>query len=197
MATSQDHQRFVHSLIVAPCVIGLIIDVSILVLPLLAVSTLQLSTRKKLSVYPMFMTGLLACVASVLTIYYRYVLVNTTDMTWALGPVCTVTLAELFIGIIVLCIPAAARTCRHHSAYFEKLRSISPLKQWRRGLDESPSSRRSNQYAALDGGATIPKAPMNCLKASHTAFGHGRQYNIERDDAFKSVIEVNSFQDQA
>ena len=57
--TSDGHHRFVHSLIVPPCVIGLIIDLSILVLPLLAVSALQLSKRKKLAVYPMFLTGTL------------------------------------------------------------------------------------------------------------------------------------------
>ncbi|KAL8930482.1 MAG: hypothetical protein Q9208_000666 [Pyrenodesmia sp. 3 TL-2023] len=62
----------------------------ILVLPLIAVSQVQLPTKKKIGVCLIFLTGLTACVASALTVYYMDILVKTSDVTGALMPVCTV-----------------------------------------------------------------------------------------------------------
>ena len=98
-------------------------------------------------------------------------------------------MTEVFIGIIILCIPAAARSCRHHAEFFEKIQrfySVYILRRSQVSLESntSPNPNRcgSDPYTVIIESETYPKTPMNCLKASHIAFGHGRQYNIEKDD---------------
>ncbi|MCJ1470231.1 hypothetical protein MMC07_008876 [Pseudocyphellaria aurata] len=86
------------SLVVAVPVsaIGLCIDLYILVLPVIAVNQLQLATQRKFGVILIFMTGILACLGSALSIYYRYVLDHSADLLWNLGPVYTVTQGFLY-----------------------------------------------------------------------------------------------------
>ncbi|MCJ1421743.1 hypothetical protein MMC32_008109 [Xylographa parallela] len=70
---------------------GLIIDMFILALPITAVSKLQLPPRRKLGVILIFMSGALAVAASILKVYYSYILINTADLTWASLPISIVT----------------------------------------------------------------------------------------------------------
>ena len=95
------------ALSVPQSVVGLVIDLYILVLPVFAVSQLQLPRRRKIGISLVFMTGSLlenstqrrtiwlticrACVSSLLSIYYRNILNHSPDMTWELMPVNTVT----------------------------------------------------------------------------------------------------------
>lgn len=94
--------------------VGLVIDIYLLVLPIVAVSKLQMAPHRKLGIILIFTTGLLACLGSVLSIYYRVRLERTRDQTWALIPANTVTLLEMFVGIICACMPAASHTWQHH-----------------------------------------------------------------------------------
>ncbi|MCJ1285460.1 hypothetical protein MMC26_004800 [Xylographa opegraphella] len=103
---------------------GLIIDLFILALPIIAVSKLQLPPRRKLGVMLIFTSGALAVAASILKIYYSYILINTTDLTWASLPVNIVTFTEISVGISCACMPAAAHTCRHHASSFGYMRKI-------------------------------------------------------------------------
>ncbi|MCJ1243743.1 hypothetical protein MMC30_000940 [Trapelia coarctata] len=112
--------------------VGLAIDLYILFLPMIAISKLQLNPRRKVGVNLIFMSGALACIASVLKIYYSSNLNHTADITWATLPVNIVTLTELAVGISCACMPSAAYTCRHHlpsysafkSSFFSRLRSL-------------------------------------------------------------------------
>jgi hypothetical protein len=53
--------------------LGLVIDIYLLILPLIAISQLQMPTKRKIAVGLTFLTGILACVASLVGIYYRAV----------------------------------------------------------------------------------------------------------------------------
>lgn len=85
-------------------VVGLAVDLYILILPIGGVWQLHLTTRRKIGVMLIFMTGTLyaaiffsefisltemhrACLASLLSLYYRAQLDKTDDITWALIPV--------------------------------------------------------------------------------------------------------------
>lgn len=109
--TSNEHWVVVLS--VPQSAVGLVIDLYILVLPLIAVSQLQLATRRRFGVILVFMTGILyenrvpflqvhhihfgrACLSSSLNVYYRYTLNHTSDFTWSFTPVNTVTHVSLF-----------------------------------------------------------------------------------------------------
>ncbi|KAK0516328.1 hypothetical protein JMJ35_000931 [Cladonia borealis] len=103
--------------------VGLVIDLYILILPILGVTRLQMSIRRKVGVILVFLSAILACTGSLLSIYYRRKLTQTKDITWALLPVLIVTLLELYIGIIVACMPSASCACRHLSPVYENLKA--------------------------------------------------------------------------
>ncbi|TGO45182.1 hypothetical protein BOTNAR_0691g00030 [Botryotinia narcissicola] len=103
--------------------VGLAIDVFLFVIPLLAVSKLQMATKKKLGVGLIFATGALAIVASILSIIYRVRLNQVLDNTWALVPVFILTLAELFIGMIIACTWHMSKFFRTYDRQFGKLGS--------------------------------------------------------------------------
>ncbi|KAF7853147.1 uncharacterized protein EAF02_012090 [Botrytis sinoallii] len=105
--------------------VGLALDVFLFVIPLLAVSKLHMATKKKLGVGLIFATGALAIVASILSIIYRVRLnqVSGLDNTWALVPVFILTLAELFIGMIIACTWHMSKFFRTYDRQFGKLGS--------------------------------------------------------------------------
>ena len=90
--------------------VGFAIDLYILILPIAGVYQLKLSTRRKIEVSLVFMTGILsvsissptpptfmlikmnrACISSLLCMYYRVLLNRTDDVTWVLLPVMITT----------------------------------------------------------------------------------------------------------
>ncbi|MCJ1475064.1 hypothetical protein MMC13_003724 [Lambiella insularis] len=132
---------------------GLVIDLYILLLPIIAVSHLQLPPRKKIGVILIFMSGLFAVVASVLKIYYSNVLNHSPDLTWAALPINIVTFTEISVGISCACMPSAAHTLRHlpplahlKSALSRRLHSLSP----KASLRSSNSSVFNDQKRLVD-----------------------------------------------
>ncbi|ATZ54650.1 hypothetical protein BCIN_11g00050 [Botrytis cinerea B05.10] len=103
--------------------VGLAIDVFLFAIPLLAVSKLHMATKKKLGVALIFATGALAIVASILSIIYRVRLNEVLDNTWALVPVFILTLAELFIGMIIACTWHMSKFFRTYDRQFGKVGS--------------------------------------------------------------------------
>ncbi|KAF7895845.1 hypothetical protein EAF00_005860 [Botryotinia globosa] len=103
--------------------VGLAIDVFLFIIPLLAVSKLHMATKKKLGVGLIFATGALAIVASILSIIYRVRLNQVLDNTWALVPVFILTLAELFIGMIIACTWHMSKFFRTYDRQLGKLGS--------------------------------------------------------------------------
>ncbi|KAL8717817.1 MAG: hypothetical protein Q9225_004972, partial [Loekoesia sp. 1 TL-2023] len=67
-------------------VVGMVVDWYLLFLPVPAIMTLQMSTAKKFGILLVFMTGGLAAIASVVSLYYRVHLQNhMSDPTWNVG----------------------------------------------------------------------------------------------------------------
>ncbi|KAL4887660.1 hypothetical protein BJY04DRAFT_212687 [Aspergillus karnatakaensis] len=91
-----------------PIVVGsFIIDMYIFVLPMMFVSPLQMSLRKKIGVLSVFATGLLACVASSLRIYYTDLLShNTDDFTYYNVRILLMSMLEMCAGITACCMPS-------------------------------------------------------------------------------------------
>ncbi|GIK02957.1 hypothetical protein Aspvir_007022 [Aspergillus viridinutans] len=85
-------------------VIGVVSDVYIITLPLLAIAQLHLSRAKKWRVAAVFLTGLLSVVMSILGCVYRFQL-NLMDITYSLGEIYIVNTMEVDIGIICTCLP--------------------------------------------------------------------------------------------
>ncbi|QSZ36742.1 hypothetical protein DSL72_006625 [Monilinia vaccinii-corymbosi] len=123
--------------------VGLAIDLYLLVLPLKAVCDLYLPLKRKLAAGVVFLTGIFACIASTLSVYYRFInkQTHTKDTTWALQNVIICSLAEMFIGVIVSCMPATWKCMRQNMPRF--LGSNHLWKKKPHSPDASSSSRNS------------------------------------------------------
>ncbi|MCJ1312836.1 hypothetical protein MMC25_006512 [Agyrium rufum] len=104
---------------------GVVIDFYILLLPVAAIIPLQLPRVRKIGVLIIFLTGSLACVASILSLHYRIVLLRYPDSTWNILPTILCALVEMCIGLIVSSIPHLVSLYRHHRKDLIRLSSIS------------------------------------------------------------------------
>ncbi|KAL8688376.1 MAG: hypothetical protein Q9218_005703 [Villophora microphyllina] len=99
---------------VATSGINVVSDFYILLIPLAAVSNLQLPPKRKLGLLAIFFTGFLfvprqllpfACLCSIISLHYRIVLDRHTDDVWNVAPVMVIGTVEMNIGIICSCLP--------------------------------------------------------------------------------------------
>ncbi|KAL8999788.1 MAG: hypothetical protein Q9169_001461 [Polycauliona sp. 2 TL-2023] len=90
---------------VATSAINVVSDFYILLIPLAAVSNLQLPKKRKLGLFAIFFTGFLACLCSIISLHYRIVLVRVRDDVWYVVPVLVISTIEFNIGIICSCLP--------------------------------------------------------------------------------------------
>ncbi|KAL8816421.1 MAG: hypothetical protein Q9223_004561 [Gallowayella weberi] len=83
-------------------------DFYIFLLPIPGVLQLQMPTKKKIGVCAIFATGSLACLASIMGLYYRTKLKRDSDVTWSLVDVLIWVVVELHAGVMCGCMPAFA-----------------------------------------------------------------------------------------
>ncbi|KAL8939801.1 MAG: hypothetical protein Q9216_003152 [Gyalolechia sp. 2 TL-2023] len=82
-------------LAIAQGAVNIASDFYIFLLPIPGVLQLQLGTKKKIGICAIFMTGSLACLASVMGLYYRTKLNRNSDVTWQLVDVLIWVVVEL------------------------------------------------------------------------------------------------------
>jgi hypothetical protein len=125
-------------------------DVYILILPISGVISLNLPARRKIGVIFIFMTGLLAVVASTVSLYYRYQTNYTGNTTWHLMPNAFLTILEHTIGVDCSCMPACSVAIRRELPMLTKLKSklTSRLRSWGASLTFSKSSQ-SRRFFSL------------------------------------------------
>ncbi|MCJ1265998.1 hypothetical protein MMC22_005880 [Lobaria immixta] len=87
-------------------IVNLALDIYLLILPIPVILPLQLSIKKKIGVLGMFMVGLFALVASIVSLVYRIKLWQGTDPTWN-GFICVIcTMIET--GVTIMCSSTSA-----------------------------------------------------------------------------------------
>ncbi|KAI2469460.1 hypothetical protein F4781DRAFT_216680 [Annulohypoxylon bovei var. microspora] len=85
---------------------SVVIDFYLLAVPVGLTLNVRLPLKRKIGVCCMFLTGLLACVFSILATVYRFQLYRSYDVSW-LGPLTyAFTAAEMNVGISCSCMPA-------------------------------------------------------------------------------------------
>ncbi|KAI0202594.1 hypothetical protein F4808DRAFT_468256 [Astrocystis sublimbata] len=94
--------------------INFLSDITILIIPTVAVWQLQLPAKKKLGASVVFAVGILACGAGLARLYYTVRLTQVVDCTWHAVPVtswahCSHSLIEFTTGIWVPCFPLIPR----------------------------------------------------------------------------------------
>ncbi|CAI6285243.1 unnamed protein product [Periconia digitata] len=93
---------------------SLVSDAYIWILPLIAISHLQLSFAKKIGVCAMFSAGLVCCIASSLSVYYQYrITKDQSDYTYHVAYVYLIYTLEMCIGISTSCMPHIAQLYRN------------------------------------------------------------------------------------
>ena len=119
-----------------------------------------------------------ACLASVVSIYYRIPSDRPSDATWDLLNVSLLTLVELFIGIIVSCMPSFLKVLQHHFSVFAQLRS-----KFRRSIQSlraslSPSRNARDSKTSVSQGSSSPTSRKGLW--SKPAPGEHRRFGIWR-----------------
>ncbi|CAD6576229.1 MAG: hypothetical protein ASARMPREDX12_007798 [Alectoria sarmentosa] len=99
-------------------------DFYIFCLPIPVVWKLQLPPRKKVGVLSIFMTGLLACIASAFGLYYRVKLGRNSDVTWKLVFVLLWVVVELTVGVMCSCLTSFPGFFRYHLPFFRSILSF-------------------------------------------------------------------------
>lgn len=85
---------------------GVAIDILLIILPLPVLYKLNLPNKKKIGLTVVFLTGILAVLASVISLYYRVVIYTAYDKFWNAAVVEACAFAEGYITIVVSCMPA-------------------------------------------------------------------------------------------
>jgi len=161
---------------------SLVLDIYIFLLPIFGLYGLQMSPKKKFGIMIVFATGLSACLASSLSIYYKSVLdADIADYTYRVLPPVLMALVEMCVGISASCMPALARMVRNGdewAGFRSKFSSIfGSLMSWRTSNSQSKTPRSGDLstdlgitglYSTLNESQSIP---MNGVS---TSIRHGR-----------------------
>ncbi|KAI4241244.1 MAG: hypothetical protein L6R40_004660 [Gallowayella cf. fulva] len=111
---------------VATSAINVVSDFYVLLIPLCAISNLQLPPKRKLGLLAIFFTGFLACLCSIISLHYRVVLVRGNDNVWNVVPVLVISTVEFNIGIICSCLPTLPALFRRRPYGFQSKPSYLP-----------------------------------------------------------------------
>ncbi|KAJ4344709.1 uncharacterized protein N0V89_012453 [Didymosphaeria variabile] len=96
---------------------GLASDITILLLPIIAVANLKVTRRKKFGAMLIFLSGLMACVCSAVALYFRTRKGTTENVIYLLFATNIAITCELMIGAMCACMPSLAYTYRNGQAF--------------------------------------------------------------------------------
>lgn len=171
--------------------VSLFMDVYIFVLPIVGVAKLKLSRRRKFGVIIVFLTGLSACIASSLSIYYRKLLLdNANDPTWMVIPVTTLTVVELCVGLTCSCMPSSAKLVSHYYPDFSIIDTVLFPNIFSLGSRRTlASSQTSGPYKRQDAQST--ESGME-LKGGSRPWIKVRDLELGTTSNSQTVVEVDN-----
>ncbi|CAF9932188.1 MAG: hypothetical protein HETSPECPRED_008291 [Heterodermia speciosa] len=102
--------------------VGLAIDIVLLIIPLRAVSQLQMAKNKKIRLYLTFLVGIMATIGSLLSLSFKIKTYGNPDLTYHLILVNFFIAVEMSLGVCIASVPLVSRAVRHHQ---NKLSSIA------------------------------------------------------------------------
>ncbi|EED20041.1 conserved hypothetical protein [Talaromyces stipitatus ATCC 10500] len=137
---------------------SLALDLYILILPMFPIWGLRMDLKKKLGVLSIFGTGVLACVASSLSIYFKNRLDHhTEDFSYYTLPVLIMCLVEMCVGITASCMPSMALFFRTKGGVLSRLFSRIIPHSSRLG---SSKAKRMNGDLSIESSDQWPLRPM-------------------------------------
>ncbi|KAF7860304.1 hypothetical protein EAF04_008432 [Stromatinia cepivora] len=178
-------------------VVGLVIDVYLIVITLIAVSKLHLAPKKKAGVALIFATGFITIIGSILSVVYRLRLHDNDDVSWNLAGVALVSLIEIFLGICIACTTDISKFIRMYKGKFKNVgcslvswsrrknvgstRKMRELAEEKVNSSEEEKSVRSKEhdqkpvklYPGLDISETLPEPCSNNSQPSNSVGRNG------------------------
>ncbi|KAI9924228.1 hypothetical protein ASPWEDRAFT_42662 [Aspergillus wentii DTO 134E9] len=104
---------------------SLVLDIYIFILPVACIWPLNMTMNKKFGVLAVFATGLAACVASSLSIYFKdHLDHHQDDYTYYTLPVLLMALVEMCVGISASCMPPLTHLFKHGNLQWSKVSSV-------------------------------------------------------------------------
>ncbi|KAG8425927.1 hypothetical protein J3459_008621 [Metarhizium acridum] len=154
-------------------VLGIVTDFYVIAIPLTAISSLNLSTKKKLGVSALFITGLLACAFSVAGLSPRIENIRLSvsgvpDPFWISMPSYGLAVAEINLGIVCACVPVIVPLMK---ALLAKLSHTTSIWQryWKKTADDSTDMNN------LEAGKRSPAQNPNYCGRRLLSFNRGSQ----------------------
>ncbi|KAL8927609.1 MAG: hypothetical protein Q9172_001319 [Xanthocarpia lactea] len=127
-------------------------DFYIFILPIPGVVQLQMPMKKKIGICAIFATGSLACLASIMGLYYRSRLNRHGDVTWDLVDILIWVVVELHVGVMCGCMPAFAGFFNYYLPILRSFGSFfsSRVKGFKLSSRPSSSESSSKRLATKD-----------------------------------------------
>ncbi|KAL8821067.1 MAG: hypothetical protein Q9223_000829 [Gallowayella weberi] len=158
--------------------LNVLLDFYILYIPVPIIWKLQMGRNRKFGVIAIFMTGFVACVASVLCLAFKAKLLASSDTSFNMFRVQTLNIVETNAAIMVACMPACASFRRFFSAQGEFLSDLKSrllsvrISLARGGKGSSNSKDSSNAMIMAEAGESQVKSGTSTNQA-------GRNWKLE------------------
>ncbi|KAF2230323.1 hypothetical protein EV356DRAFT_536477 [Viridothelium virens] len=182
---SGGHCITVFDLNVVESSINALTNIVILVLPQISIWNLQMSKKRKLQVSLIFLVGILACVSSIVHLFYTCKLLTATDVTYNSWLTGLWTYPELGSGIMIASLPVSGKFYQNLK---EKTRSLlgkkSQLDHFRGQGSLHPSSgTRSRTWLAANYATLSDENHVisNATAVRSDRAGGDRRYNKHQD----------------
>ncbi|KAL8692042.1 MAG: hypothetical protein Q9218_002851 [Villophora microphyllina] len=94
-----------YAVLICASTINVVTDIMILIIPIACIWGLHMPTRKKLKILAIFTAGALTVLSSVGRLGYEIVAAKDPNQSYALMVISLLKLLELFMGVIVSCMP--------------------------------------------------------------------------------------------
>ncbi|KAK0516237.1 hypothetical protein JMJ35_000840 [Cladonia borealis] len=103
---------------------GIVSDLYIFILPMPVIWRLHMQLRRKIAVCGIFLTGLIAILASVLGCYYRVLSALSPDLAWNEPPALGLALVEMSVGVICGSVPHLSPIVRRYKPKMSNFGSL-------------------------------------------------------------------------
>ncbi|KAF2871124.1 hypothetical protein BDV95DRAFT_607404 [Massariosphaeria phaeospora] len=152
-----------HAYLIAGGVMNLGSELLLMILPQRVIWNLALSTKQKLELTPLFLTGTLTCICSSVRLYQTVIQWPTTDISYYIADAILLwTVPEVACSVLVSCLPSIPQFVRIIRKQATSNRRDSTILEPR--LTPSRSKRRTNRSWGGSHGKTSPGAIVSDLE---------------------------------
>ncbi|KAI0015222.1 hypothetical protein F4780DRAFT_764799 [Xylariomycetidae sp. FL0641] len=172
-------------------ILAVVLDLYIFLLPFPVLRSLQVKSAKRLHLLFIFGFAFAGVVSSIVGLVYRVLNLHSEDHTWSTAQLYICIIVEVYVALIVACVPAFAAFLRVHVRGSGFFRSLTSFRQ----LMSSSSRRRQaqrNSGGSSDDDGSLGKKPQPQSGWKLAVLGAGkadqqRQHRTTRNDSLEQL----------